>query len=120
MIARLKMFNFYVFTTSGNVFLSFHFFLFLSVLFSREVKNVVFQIERERFRKEKSSIDKTPNVARPRLIPQAYTHPRVFSPFLPYSTLLPSCHPSPSPLIPYECPLLVLRTPCEETHAPFA
>lgn len=30
--------------------------------------------------RERVTIDKTPDAARPRLIPQAYTHPRVFSP----------------------------------------
>lgn len=43
------------------------------------------------------AIDKTPNAARPRLIPQAYTHPLVFS------LSSPTTHPprplSPSPLL---------------------
>lgn len=88
------------------------------------------------------AIDKTPNAARPRLIPQAYTHPLVFSlssptthpldhyplsppprppPPPPLSSSVPaSLFHLPAPLTLRKSPSYPLRVPLSEHYAPFA
>lgn len=73
-----------------------------------------------RRREGQSATDKTPNAARPRLIPQAYTHPLVFSLSSP-TTHPPGRYPPSSFSLPPSCSLLASRpSPLCDPVGPFS